>query len=102
LQELIAGRQALDHNDFSFLTYISLSVWSFIEYQHSGKKIWIFLIGLFSGMAILCKWLVGHEGSFWFHVEIFDTLYGKVASFLVVPAFYIMYRNARDRQNFCA
>jgi 4-amino-4-deoxy-L-arabinose transferase-like glycosyltransferase len=57
--ELIAGRQAVDHNDLSFLFYISISIWSFIEYYYSGKKHWIFLIGLFSGMAILCKWLVG-------------------------------------------
>ncbi|HQQ02535.1 MAG TPA: glycosyltransferase family 39 protein [Bacteroidales bacterium] len=57
--ELIAGRQELDHNDVSFLVYISLSVWSLIEYQYTHKKIWIYLIGLFAGMAILCKWLMG-------------------------------------------
>jgi hypothetical protein len=57
--ELVAGRQELEHNDFSFLVYISLSIWSFIEYYYSGRKSWIILIGLFSGMAILCKWLVG-------------------------------------------
>jgi 4-amino-4-deoxy-L-arabinose transferase-like glycosyltransferase len=59
LLELIAGRQALEHNDLSFLVYISLSIWSFVEYCFSGKRYWIPLIGLFSGMAILCKWLVG-------------------------------------------
>lgn len=57
--ELIAGRQELEHNDFTFLVYISLSIWSFIEYQYSKRKYWILLIGLFAGMAILCKWLVG-------------------------------------------
>ncbi len=59
LLELIGGRQELDHNDVSFLAYVSLSIWSFIEYYYSKKKFWICLIGIFSGMAILCKWLVG-------------------------------------------
>ncbi|HBF89475.1 MAG TPA: hypothetical protein DDX39_12615 [Bacteroidales bacterium] len=59
ITELVAGRQELDHNDISFLTYISLSIWSFLEYCFTKNKIWIYLIGLFSGMAILCKWLVG-------------------------------------------
>jgi 4-amino-4-deoxy-L-arabinose transferase-like glycosyltransferase len=57
--DLISGRQAVDHNDFTFLAYISLSLWAFVEYYYSGKKRWILLIGLFAGMAILCKWLVG-------------------------------------------
>jgi 4-amino-4-deoxy-L-arabinose transferase-like glycosyltransferase len=57
--ELIAGRQELDHNDFTFLVYISLSIWAWIEYTYSGNRKWLILIGLFSGCAILCKWLVG-------------------------------------------
>lgn len=57
--ELIAGRQEIEHNDVAFLTYISLSIWSLIEYHYSRNKKWIYLIGLFSGMAILCKWLTG-------------------------------------------
>ena len=59
LLELISGRQELEHNDVSFLAYVSFSLWSLIEYQHSEKKYWIYLIGLFAGMAILCKWLTG-------------------------------------------
>ncbi len=59
LIELIAGRQTLEHNDIAFLSYISLSFWSLIEYYFSKNKYWILLIGLFSGMAILCKWLIG-------------------------------------------
>jgi 4-amino-4-deoxy-L-arabinose transferase-like glycosyltransferase len=166
--ELIGGRQGQDHNDFAFLVYISLSIWSFIEYYYSKKKIWILLIGIFSGMAILCKWLVGlliyfgwfilklqqkkyklsdnndlllafaftllialpwqiftficypteavlaykfniihfstalegHDGTLWYHFEIFNTIYGAIASFLIVPAFYIMYRKSRDKQLF--
>jgi len=59
LNELIAGRQTLDHNDLAFVSYVSLSIWSLIEYQISGKKKWIIFIGLFAGLAILNKWLVG-------------------------------------------
>ena len=57
--ELIAGRQEVDHNDLSFIAYVSLSIWALIEYNHSRRRGWILLIGLFSGMAILCKWLAG-------------------------------------------
>lgn len=59
LMELVSGRQEVDHNDISFLAYVSLSVWAWVEYLHSRKRYWLILIGLFSGMAILCKWLVG-------------------------------------------
>lgn len=164
IMELAAGRQELEHNDFSFLVYISLSIWAFIEYYYSKKKIWIYLIGLFSGMAILCKWVVGllvyfgwfvlrlmqkkiklsenkdfltalsitlivalpwqiltflwypaeamsaykfntshftvpldgHDGSFWYHFDMFNTIYGKLASFLIIPAFWILYKNNKD------
>lgn len=166
--ELIAGRQELEHNDISFLVYISLSIWSFIEYYFSGKKYWVFLIGLFSGMAILCKWLVGlliyfgwyilrlqqkkyklsynkdilisllitvliaipwqiltfiwypaeaslaykfnaihftnalegHSGTFWYHFDKFNIIYGSIASFLVIPAFFFMLKNSRDKKLF--
>lgn len=57
--ELVSGFHGLDHNDFSFLFYVSLSIWAFLEYTNSKKRKWIFLIGVFSGLAILCKWLVG-------------------------------------------
>lgn len=57
--ELVAGRQELDHNDVTFMVYVSLSLWALVEYHFSGKKMWILFIGLFSGMAILTKWLPG-------------------------------------------
>ena len=57
--ELVAGRQQLDVNDAAFSGYVSLSIWCFLKYQHSKNKKWLYLIGLFSGAAILCKWLVG-------------------------------------------
>lgn len=57
--ELVAGRQEVDHNDFTFMVYVSLSLWALIEYHVTHKAVWIFLIGAFSGLAILCKWLIG-------------------------------------------
>jgi hypothetical protein len=164
--ELVSGRQMVDHNDVSFLVYVSLSIWSFIEYHYSKKKIWIYFIGIFSGFAILCKWLPGllvysgwivlkvqekklkfndlkdifvsgiitlvialpwqiftlisypvdarlahqfnvmhlfesiegHRGSFWYHFEQFDTLYGAIASFLIIPGFIVLYRKITDRK----
>lgn len=59
LFELVSGNQGIEHNDVAFLFYVSLSLWAFIEYYKSGKRRWIWLIGVFAGMAILCKWLVG-------------------------------------------
>jgi len=168
LIELIAGRQELEHNDFAFLAYISLSIWSLIEYHYSGKKYWIYLIGIFSGVAILCKWLVGlliyfgwailrmlqkrrklqynkdllislgitllialpwqiyifiyypeeaikayelnilhatypldgHRGTWWYHFDIFNTLYGPNALLLLIPSFFTLYKGIRDKHLF--
>ena len=164
--ELVAGRQELEHNDVSFLAYVSLSIWSFIEYYYSKKKRWIVLIGLFSGIAILCKWLVGlvvyfgwfilrvqqkrfrisenkdlllslfvtlivaapwqiltfmwypteashaleynslhftvpiegHRGDFWYHFDMFNLIYGAIASFLVIPSFYVLMKLCNERK----
>jgi 4-amino-4-deoxy-L-arabinose transferase len=168
--ELVAGRLMVDHNDFSFLVYISLSIWSLVEYHYSGKKIWIYLIGLFSGFAILCKWLVGllvyagwfilkikgkksrvndlkdiltsliitviiampwqiytlirfpdetrlaqaynvqhlyksiegHLGGAWYHFDEFNVLYGPLASFLIIPAFIVLFKKMKDKNLFSA
>lgn len=57
--EIISGRQELEHNDIAFLVWVSASIWAWLEYIRSGKQRWIVLIGIFSGVAILVKWLVG-------------------------------------------
>lgn len=59
LFELISGYKGNDQNDVVFLFYVSASIWAWLEFISSGKKIWLILIGLFSGFAILTKWLVG-------------------------------------------
>jgi 4-amino-4-deoxy-L-arabinose transferase-like glycosyltransferase len=60
--ELISGAIGMDHNDIAFLFYVIMSIWAYYEYQQSSDSMnmkWIFLIGFFSGCAILCKWLTG-------------------------------------------
>lgn len=57
--ELVAGRFTTDHNDVAFLFYVIASIWAWFEYQRSQKGIYLILIGIFSGGAILVKWLVG-------------------------------------------
>jgi 4-amino-4-deoxy-L-arabinose transferase len=164
--QLISGQLATDHNDCSFLVYVSLSIWSLIEYNYSKNIKWIYCIGLFSGLAILCKWLVGllvyfgwslliiqedrfnvkkykplftaliitliiavpwqiftfinypiearyafaengkhffevvdgHTGSFWFHFEQFNVIYGAFASFLIIPSFVIFRNKILDKK----
>ncbi len=56
---LISGRYATDHNDVAFGFYVLCSIWSYIEYIEKPKWYWIVLIGVFSGSAILVKWLTG-------------------------------------------
>ena len=57
--EFPSGCQFTDHNDSAFVFYIVLSIWSWVEYNHSNKRYWLLMIGLFAGIAILNKWLVG-------------------------------------------
>lgn len=57
--ELIVGKNATDHNDITFMFYVAASFWSWFEYQHAKKVYWLILIGIFSGCAVLVKWLVG-------------------------------------------
>ncbi len=57
--ELVAGTFATDHNDTAFLFYIFASFWAWFEYTQSEKPYWLVLIGIFSGCAVLVKWLMG-------------------------------------------
>jgi len=59
ITELTCGEMGMDHNDISFMFYITASIWSWIEYERSSRMKWIFLMGLFAGAAVLCKWLTG-------------------------------------------
>ncbi len=57
--ELAIAYWPTDHNDIAFVFYITCSIWAFLEYEKSNNKKWLLLIGIFSGCALLVKWLVG-------------------------------------------
>lgn len=57
--ELVAGHHTSEHIDVAFLFYVTLSLWAWLEYYQTKKLKWIVLVGVFSGAAILTKWLVG-------------------------------------------
>jgi 4-amino-4-deoxy-L-arabinose transferase-like glycosyltransferase len=57
--EMVSGCIATDHNDAAFIFYVTLSIWAWVEYNHSHNRYWLFLIGAFAGIAVLTKWVVG-------------------------------------------
>ncbi len=57
--ELSTGYHSTDHNDIAFLFYVTASFWAWFEYQNKPSIYWVIAIGVFSGCAILVKWLVG-------------------------------------------
>lgn len=61
LIRLTAGIESTDHNDVCFIFYATASIWAFLEYLHHDRKswLWVSLVGIFAGAAILTKWLTG-------------------------------------------
>lgn len=57
--QLISGIQGMDHNDVAHGFYILASIWALTEYIKTKKWYWFVFIGVFSGAAILIKWLTG-------------------------------------------
>lgn len=57
--QMISGIHGMDHNDVAHGFYILSSIWAYCEYLKSKKWYWCILVGLFSGCAILVKWLTG-------------------------------------------
>src|SRR6218665_1384794 len=57
--ELVGGIRSMDHNDLCFEFYVLASVWAWIKYRQTQKKYWLILVGIFSGAAVLTKWLIG-------------------------------------------
>ena len=56
---LVSGAYTAEHVDVAFMFYITASIWCWLEYTKSKNVKWIWLMGLFSGIAVLSKWLVG-------------------------------------------
>lgn len=57
--QVLAGRYPTDHNDISFLFYITASLWSWAAYSQSGKRRFLYLLAFFAAGAVLTKWLTG-------------------------------------------
>jgi 4-amino-4-deoxy-L-arabinose transferase-like glycosyltransferase len=57
--ELTTGAIAVDHNDVAFAFYVTASIWALTEYLKKESWIWVLIVGLFSGLAVLNKWLPG-------------------------------------------
>lgn len=57
--ELMVGNKVCDHNDIIFLFFATASFWAWFEYQEKHSLKWLIAIGLFSGFAMLTKWLIG-------------------------------------------
>lgn len=58
--ELSIGHYSVDHNDTAFTFYITCAIWGILRYHKSSNKVkWAILVGVFSGLAVLNKWLVG-------------------------------------------
>ncbi|GAB4248140.1 MAG: hypothetical protein Kow0079_00080 [Vicingaceae bacterium] len=57
--ELMNGFYATDHNDFIFFSLVTLSIYYFILNTKAKSFKNIFFIGLFTGFALLTKWLPG-------------------------------------------
>lgn len=58
-QLLIIAGYGIDHNDVAFCFYILLSFWAYAEYVNNKSFRWVVLIGVFSGCAVMNKWLTG-------------------------------------------
>ncbi|HTA61503.1 MAG TPA: glycosyltransferase family 39 protein [Bacteroidia bacterium] len=71
--ELISGNIGLDHNDFDFMFYITASFWAYFRYRENERILWLTLIGLFAGCAVLIKWLPGLLVYLcWFTIYVYD------------------------------
>jgi 4-amino-4-deoxy-L-arabinose transferase len=57
--ELTSGFITTDHNDIVFVSYVMASIWAFCEYTEKPSRKWALVTGVFSGCAILVKWLAG-------------------------------------------
>ena len=55
--EQTAGAMGRDHNDVAFAFYLTAGFWALSEFLKTGKR--LVLIGLFAGIGILTKWVVG-------------------------------------------
>lgn len=82
--EIGAGRVATDHIDIFFLFFIELAIYFVVRYQNKSGWTNAGLIGLFTGMAILCKWLPALiVYAIWFCIELYNKRIIKVLPYII-------------------
>jgi len=60
LLNLVSGNGEVGHNNVCFVFYVSASVWAFMEYIRSGRKVrWLVAMAALAACAVLTKWLTG-------------------------------------------
>jgi 4-amino-4-deoxy-L-arabinose transferase len=87
----VSGYSGMDHNDIAYLFYVTLSIWALVEYINTEDLKFIWLLGLFSGLAILNKWVTGLialEGLIVF-LLFFSRKAVKSRFFIIIRAFVI-------------
>ncbi len=57
--ELTTGFFPTDHNDIAFIFYVTTSIWGWVRYNQNKQMRFVILTGIFSGLAVLTKWLPG-------------------------------------------
>lgn len=57
--QLIAGVADMDHIRVAFGFYVCASIWALSEYFRTKRIVWIVMIGICSGAAVLNMWLAG-------------------------------------------
>ena len=57
--EIGSGRVATDHVDIFFFFFIELAILLAVLYREKPLIRYLLLVGVFTGMALLCKWLPG-------------------------------------------
>jgi len=42
----------------------------------------------------------GHGGDFWYHFDMFNIIYGSIASFIIIPSFLLFFKRCNDKKLF--
>lgn len=60
LLNLVSGNADVDHNNVCFVFYVSASIWAWMEYIRSKRRIgWLLALSFLCACAVLTKWLTG-------------------------------------------
>lgn len=80
----ISGQTFTDHNDIFFTCFVTGSIWAYSEYYVTKNRKWLLMIGLFCGLAVMVKWLVGLLifGAWFIHVLFDKTSRIRITSYL--------------------